>query len=242
MKRITYYIAICLAMFTASSCSKFDNYAAPDQTVRGVVIDAGTGKAVPSEVTTTDNSLTAGTRIRLVEVSWSPTATPQYLGSKQDGSFVNTKLFAATYTMTPEGAFVPVAPRTVEVKGGDTEVNFQVEPFLRIEWVGEPTYNTATGKIDAQYTVIRGTANAGYQDAIGDCVLYLNNSQYLGNSNFTLFTRPAIPTLSTPTTPVTNSVSSPVVPKGRELYLRVGARIGGRLYNYSSVKMVTVPN
>ncbi|MEJ5993745.1 DUF3823 domain-containing protein [Pedobacter sp. Du54] len=237
MKKITYYIAICLALFTASSCSKFDNYDAPDQTVKGIVTDAGTGKPVHTEVTTTDGALTAGTRIRLVETSYSATATAQFLGSRQDATFTNTKLFAATYNMTPEGAFVPVTPKVVEVRGGVTEVNFAVEPFLRIEWVGEPTYNTTTGKIDAQYTIVRGTANPSYQDAIGDCVLYLNNSQYVGNSNFTIFTRPAIPALT-----VTNSVSSPVTPKGRELFLRVGARIGSRLYNYSSVKSVVVPN
>ncbi len=228
---------MCLVVFTASSCSKFDNYDAPDQTVKGVVSDAGTGKPVQTEVTTTDGSLTAGTRIRLVETSYSPTATAQFLGSRQDGSFTNTKLFAATYAMTPEGAFVPQTAKSVEVRGGVTEVNFSVEPFLRIEWVGEPTYNAATGKIDAQYTITRGTTNASYQDAIGDCVLYLNNSPYVGNSNFTIFTRPATPALA-----VTNTVSSPVAPKGRELFLRIGARIGGRLYNYSTIKSVVVPN
>src|SRR5687767_14842224 len=103
MKKITHYTAICLAMLLASSCSKFDNYDAPDQTVRGVVTDLGTGKPVPTEVTTTDGAMVAGTRIRLVEISYSPTATAQFLGSKQDGSFINTKLFAATYTMVPEG-------------------------------------------------------------------------------------------------------------------------------------------
>ncbi len=236
MKRITYYIAICLALLTASSCSKFDNYDAPDQTVRGVVTDAGTGKPVQTEVTTTDGAMTAGTRIRLVETSYSPTATPQFLGSRQDGSFINTKLFAATYAMTPEGAFVPVTPKAVEVKGGDTEVNFSVEPFLRIEWVGEPSYDATTGKVTAQYAITRGTANTAYQDAIGDCVLYINNTQYLGNTNFTLFTRPATPALT-----VTNTVVSPVLPKGREIFLRVGARIGSRLYNYSTIKSVNIP-
>jgi hypothetical protein len=237
MKKIFNYIAICLTILTVSSCSKFDNYDAPDQTVRGIVTDAGTGKAVQTEVTTSDGSLTAGTRIRLVEISYSPTATAQFLGSRQDGTFTNTKLFAATYNINPEGAFVPVLPRTVEVKGGDTEVNFQVEPFLRIEWVGEPTYNAATGKIDAQYIITRGTTNATYQDAIGDCVLYLNNTPFVGNTNFTIFTRPATPALN-----VTNAVSSPVTPKGRELFLRIGSRIGSRLYNYSTIKSVMVPN
>lgn len=239
MKRLTFYIAIGMAMLTASSCSKFDNYDAPDQTVQGAITDVATGKAVQTEVTTTDNALTAGTRIQLIEVSYSPTATPQYLGSKQDGTFINTKLFAATYKVTPTGAFVPPTPKTVEVKGGVTEVNFQVEPFLNIEWVGEPTYDSATGKITAKYTITRGTANTSYQDAIGDCVLYLNNSQYLGNSNFTLFTRPAAADRPLNTT---NTVVSPVVPKGREMYLRIGARIGSRLYNYSTIKVVNVPN
>ena len=244
MKKITNYIAICLTILTVSSCSKFDNYDAPDQTVRGIVTDAGTGKPIQTEVTTSDGALTAGTRIRLVEISYSPTATAQFLGSRQDGTFTNTKLFAATYNMTPEGAFVPVPARTVEVKGGDTEVNFQVEPFLRIEWVGEPTYDAASGTVKAQYTLVRGTTNPSYQDAYGDCVLYINNTPFLGNTNFTLFTRPSpAPTITVAAAPtVTNSVASPVLPKGREYFFRVGARIGGRLYNYSTIKSVTVPN
>jgi hypothetical protein len=66
MKRITYYIAICLAILTASSCSKFDNYDAPDQTVKGAVTDVGTGKPVQSEQTTTDNASTPGNKIQLI--------------------------------------------------------------------------------------------------------------------------------------------------------------------------------
>jgi hypothetical protein len=238
MKRITYYTALCLAILTASSCSKFDNYDAPDQTVKGAVVDVATGKGVQSEVTTTDNALTAGTRIQLNEISYSATAPSQFLGTHEDGTYINTKLFAATYTVIPVGAFVPPAAKTVEVKGGTTEINFSVEPFLNIEWVGEPILN-ANGTITAKYTLVRGTANATYQDAIGDCVLYLNNTQYLGNTNFTLFTRPAAVDRPLNTT---NTVTSPVVPKGRDMYLRVGARIGSRLYNYSTVKVVTVPN
>jgi hypothetical protein len=224
-------------MLTASSCSKFDNYDAPDQTLKGAVTDVGTGKPVQTEQTSTDGASNPGIKIRLIETSWSATATAQLLGVRQDGTFTNTKLFAATYTMNPEGAFVPTTPRAVELKDGTTEVNFSVEPFFRIEWVGEPTYNAGTGTISASYIITRGTANAAYQGAVGDCVLYLNNTQYLGNSNFTLFTRPAIPAIG-----VTNSVTSPVVPKGREMYLRVGARMGSNLYNYSTIKVVTVPN
>ncbi|TKC12816.1 DUF3823 domain-containing protein [Pedobacter polaris] len=249
-KRIIYYIAICLATLSASSCSKFDNYDAPDQTLKGTVTDVNTGKAVQTEVTG-DN--TAGTRIKIIELSWSPTATPQFLASFQDGTYINTKIFAGTYRMTVEGAFVPLVQttpvvdngKTVEVRGGTTTVDFAVEPFLRVEWVGEPVLN-ANGTVTATYKITRGTANPLFQQNITDAYLFANGTKYVGNNNFML-------AWSTKTTYAGNAanallgtnqtITTPVLPKTREVYLRIGARIafGANIYNYNEVKMITVP-
>lgn len=252
MKRIVYYIAICLAGLSASSCSKFDNYKAPDQTLQGTVTDVVTGKPLQTEVTG-DN--TAGTRIKLIETSWSATATPQFLGSKMDGTWINTKIFEGTYKISVEGAFVPLVQttpvaidnsKTVNVSGGTTTVDFAVEPFLRVEWVGEPVLNP-NGTITASYKITRGTGNALFQQNITDAMLFVNGTKYVGNWNYdnrwsakTTYSgngaNALLGTTQTITTPAT-------LPTKRELYVRIGARIayGANIYNYNEVKIVNVP-
>lgn len=253
MKRILYYIAICLATVTASSCSKFDNYDAPAETIRGTITDVGTGKPVQSEVTG-DASTGNGTRIKLVEISWSPTATPLYLGTMQDGIYNNTKVFAATYKMAAEGAFVPLIQtnpavdnsKVVEVKGGTTVVDFAVEPFLRIEWVGDPVLN-ADGTITSSFKITRGTANPSFQQNITDVALFVSPVPYVGNNNYdnryspkrTFSGNAANALLGTTMTLTTTGTLA----KSREYYLRVGSRIayGTNIYNYNETKMVTIP-
>src|SRR5688572_24870091 len=133
MKNIVYTLAIGAALLTAGSCSKVDNYDGPTETLQGRIIDAGTNQNVQSEVSGDNGN---GTRIRLLEISWSANPTPLNLATKQDGTYINTKVFAATYKMIAEGAFVPMdlaandKTQTVVVQGGTTTVDFTVEPFL----------------------------------------------------------------------------------------------------------------
>src|SRR5579875_2700092 len=105
MKRKLYYIALSLAVTAFSACKKYDNYAPPSETLKGNIIDAATGKNVQSEISGDNGN---GTRIKLLEISWSDNPTPLYLATKQDGTYINTKVFAATYRMSAEGAFVPM--------------------------------------------------------------------------------------------------------------------------------------
>ena len=168
MKHIAFSIAISTLLIAGNSCKKNDNYEGPTETLQGRIIDASTKQNVQSEVSG-DNG--AGTRIRLLETSWSDNPTPLYLATKQDGTYTNTKVFAATYKMIAEGAFVPMdlagsdQSQTIAVKGGSTTVDFTVEPFLRVDWIGEPVTN-ADGSVSVQVTVTRGTANAGFQQSI----------------------------------------------------------------------------
>jgi hypothetical protein len=252
MKRILYYIAFGLAAVTAGSCTKTDNYPAPDQVLQGTITDLATGQNIQSEVSGDNGS---GTRIKLLETSWSSNPTPLYLATKQDGTYINTKVFAATYKISAEGAFVPLVQtgatpvdqsQTVEVKGGTTTVNFKVEPFLRVEWVGSPVLN-ANGTITVQVKVTRGTANAAFQNNISDITLFVNSSPYVGNNNYdnryvaklTYTGNAANAVLGTT---LTLTTTGGVLPK-KDYYLRVGSRTdyGLKQYNYSEPKMVTVP-
>src|SRR5260370_24473350 len=102
MKHLLYYSFLCLAVVTGSSCSKTDNYAAPSDTITGSTIDEGTGNTLQTDIGG------GGTRVKLLETSYSANPTPIYFQSMQDGSFNDTKVFAATYKVSVEGPFVPV--------------------------------------------------------------------------------------------------------------------------------------
>jgi hypothetical protein len=189
MKKVRHYLLFGIALMSAASCTKIDNYPAPSQTLKGSIIDMNTGKNVQSEVSGDNGN---GTRIKLLEISWSDHPTPIYLATKQDGTYINTRIFAATYSMTAEGAFVPMIQKgtsdvdrsqVVEVKGGVTTVNFMVEPFLEVEWVGDPVVN-ADGTITAKCKITRGTKDPLFQQDITDLWLFVSPTKYVGNNNY----------------------------------------------------------
>src|SRR5882757_10904946 len=96
MKKIFYYIAIGMMTAVGSSCKKTDNYTAPDVTLKGAVVDASTGQGIQTEQG-------SGTRIKLLEISYTSNPTPFYISSLQDGSYNNTKLFAGKNVVSAEG-------------------------------------------------------------------------------------------------------------------------------------------
>src|SRR5215211_2787906 len=105
MKRTLYSLLAGAILFATGSCKKTDNYDGPTETLQSRIIDAGSGQNVQSEVSGDNGN---GTRIKLLEISWSDNPTPLYLATKQDGTYSNTKVFKATYKMIAEGAFVPM--------------------------------------------------------------------------------------------------------------------------------------
>lgn len=248
MKTIAPLFLLVCSLAIGSSCSKIDNYEGPTQTLQGRIIDASTGQNVQSEVSGDNGN---GTRIRLLETSWSDNPTPLYLATRQDGTYINTKVFQATYKIIAEGAFVPMdlagndQSRTVNVQGGLTTVDFMVDPFLRVEWVGEPVLN-ANGTVSAQVKVTRGTQHADFQQNITNLALFVSPYEYVGNNNFD--NRYA--TIVTYTGAAGNSILGQILtltttgtlPR-RAWYLRLGSRIafGTNRYNYSTIKVVNVP-
>jgi hypothetical protein len=253
MKKTIYYMVAGLSMIMTSACHKIDNYPGPTETLNGKIIDKGTGQNVQSEISG-DNG--AGTRIKLLEISWSSNPTPLYLAGMQDGTYNNSKVFAATYKMTAEGAFVPMVQtdgtgativdqsQTVQVKGGTTTVNFTVEPFLEVQWVGTPVYN-GDGTMTVQCKIIRGTANAAFQQEITDLWLFVSPTQYVGNNNYDpRYSTHIAYTGLTGNAIIGNTITLTTIggalPK-KDWYLRVGSRInyGLKQYNYNEVKELT---
>jgi hypothetical protein len=257
MKNIFYYILLGSALISGSACSKkYDNYAEPDQTLQGRIIDAGTGENVQSE-TSGENG--TGTRIELRELSWNDNPTPLYLATKQDGTYNNTKVFAGTYKISADGAFVPLVQtganpvdksKIVEVRGGVTVVDFTVEPFLRVKWVGEPVLN-ANGTVSVQAIVTRGTADPNYQLNVTDINLYVNSFPYVGAHANSFDDRYSTRVAYSGTNgndflgqTLTLTTKAPL-PGKRDWYLRVAARTTfpnlGRPYNYNDVKKISIP-
>lgn len=247
MKNIASILVISTVVFAMTSCKKYDNYDGPTETLQGRIIDAGNSQNVQSEVSGDNGN---GTRIRLLEISWSSNPTPLNLATKQDGTYINTKVFKATYKMIAEGAFVPMdlaandQTKTINVEGGTTTVDFTVEPFLRVEWIGNPVVN-ANGTVSVQVRVTRGTTNPGFQQNITNLALFLSPTQYVGNNNYdsrystiVSYSGAAGNAIVGQTITLT---STGVLPK-KDWYLRVGSRIafGTNRYNYTDIKMVTI--
>lgn len=250
MKKILYTLAICAVALAGSSCSKLDNKDAPSETLTGSVVDATTGKTVQTEQG-------SGTRIKLLEISWSDNPTPFYIASMQDGTFNYTKLFPGKNVISAEGPFVPMVQtdntgativdksQTVDIKG-TTTVNFSVEPFLRIEWVGEPVLNN-DGTISVQVKITRGTNDPNFQQDVSDINLYVNSNKFVGNNNFDDRYSPLTSYGGTDGNiklgQTLTLTTKGVLPASRQYFIRVGARVnyGLKYYNYTDVKTVSVP-
>lgn len=252
MRKIGYFLVVSFILLGTVSCQKFDNYEGPQETLKGAIIDKGTQKPFLTE---TGNN---GVRIKLMEYSWSDNPTPYYFTVKQDGTFNNTKIFKGNYNIEPEGAFVPLVLKggngqvladesiTTDIKGTVT-LNFEVEPFLRVEYIGEPVVEGK--KITIQAKITRGTNHVDYQQQISDVYLFINGSSpYVGNNNFDdrydkHLSGAAVNDILGKVITLTTEGE---LPTGRTYYLRVGARIdkdiaGAKRYNYADVKTVSIP-
>ena len=271
MKKILSYTLIASGLLLASSCSffKLDNYEAPEETLRGSVVDIQTGAPV-----LTDQG-SEGIRVRLTETSWEGNVNPQDFYCMPDGTFQNTKLFEADYNIRVDGAFIPIVREDADgnvisdesvnthIKG-ETEVQFQVYPFLNVEIVGVPYVKN--GQIYADVRVTRAVSPEKFKELVEpmgdykdefvnvtDIQLFVgysstmgyrardtrwsNSIEYAGNS-FEKF-------LGQPIT--INSLGS--IPSGRKVFIRAAARInydtprgtGTRRWNYSPVMEVQIP-
>lgn len=267
MKKIFNGILIVIAVIGFASCKK-DNYAEPSETIKGRVVDAATG-----ELVLTDQG-SEGTRIRLREVSWKETAVPDNFDffCMKEGIFQNTKLFAGNYNVRIDGAFIPLVRRkangdtianesqNVDIKGV-TEVEFKVQPFLKIEWVGSPV--VSNGKITVKIKVTRAVSPAdfkakiepmgGYSDAmqnVTDVRLFVSQVPFVGfrewdnrySTEITYAGNAFDALLGKEITITTNGV----IPSDRTVFIRAAARINYateniRRHNYNAAVRVDFP-
>jgi hypothetical protein len=270
MKKLALYTIV--ALFTFSSCGLFevDNYDAPGETLQGEVVDVVTGERV-----LTDQG-SEGIRVRTLELSYGD--NPGYntdIWCKPDGSFQNTKVFAGKYNVRVDGPFIPLVrddangvsivdeSKTVDIKGV-VKLKFEVQPFLKLEWVDKPT--VSNGKITAKVRVTRAVSEAdfrakieprgGYNDNflyVTDVRLFVSYSSSIGYatrddrwSTTIDYSGSAFNSLLGQTVTIQ---STGEIPSGRTVYIRAAARInydtprgsGTRRWNYNEGLEVVVP-
>ncbi len=118
--KVRYILFLIVIGLIFSACS-LDNYDLPQESIQGKLIDKN-GDAFISEQPN-------GFKIQLYEGD-----SPEKFSfwGKADGTYKNTKIFKGTYSIQPiEGAFFPIEPKTLTIKGNST-VDFEVVPFLYI--------------------------------------------------------------------------------------------------------------
>jgi hypothetical protein len=243
MKKIYCICTFIALLFCLNSC-KVDNYDGPDAGISGQILDQN---GVPLQLEQGSSSM----RIKLEELSWqdaNPTAsiTPQYLNLKQDGSFINTKLFSGRYKMTPiEGPFFPynVAGDTVQLAGSIVK-NFTVVPYLEVSWVTAPSLDNSN-YIVASVKFKRNSVSGVTAPDVKNARLCISTTQYVGNNNYDS-------QLISGTVTVTNSqegqtlsfkTSRAVKYLHTSYYVRVGICCSDtyKKYNYTNIKQVDVP-
>jgi len=148
MKTTIYFIGLIFLLILASC--KVDNYATPQETLRGTLTDSSGNPFVTEEPN--------GFQIRIIEHG-SP--TPRDFWGMADGKFNNTKIFRATYKIIPtNGAFFKVDTVETEISG-ITTVDFKITPFLTIN-----ASIVASGQnLKATYTIKQATGAGKIRNA-----------------------------------------------------------------------------
>jgi hypothetical protein len=246
--KIIKYFALSLLLCAGFVSCEDDNYDAPAETFKGSLVDAVTKAPYQTAIGGT------GVRISMKEYSWSDNPTPYYMYCMMNGEFSNTKIFQGKYGIKLEGAFVPLQEETIDIKG-TVEKRYEVEPFLRIEWVGEPVLN-ANGTATIQVKITRGTTNAAYQQALKEAWLFVSENQYVGDFNYstnysTKLTGTTLPKLDEVVTITTGwpggvgtGTQRTFPAYARKYFLRFAARTdiqvnSTNVYNYTTTKEIT---
>lgn len=240
MKKFIYSLLFGTSALLMASCMEVDNFDAPDCHFYGKIIDSTTGEGIVSD--------RGDCHIRIWEVSYKVNPGSQDLVVKEDGTFNNTKLFAGTYDMVPEGSWW--AADTIRMGiGNKTSQNFEVTPYLKVfdfktELVG--TTLTMSCRLDApkteglpQITEIRPFLSLNNFCGASNCIGYYNTNTFKIN---VMKTWDKIEKAEDGKS-LTYTVEVPVKP-GYIYFARMGARVKDKFekYNYTEIVKIEVPN
>ncbi len=156
MKTIRFYTTVLVSLFLFNGCDlqEIDNYDGPNATINGGIYDELTGELLQQDIIN-------GMQIEYVEQGFDNPQI-QYMVVKNNGTYRNDLMFAATYTIRPvRGNFVPVDEQTIEV-AGSTRKNFEVQPYIRIRnAVIEKRENKVVATFNLEQTVTNKVSRIG---------------------------------------------------------------------------------
>jgi hypothetical protein len=228
MKRVLFFIPVCLLCLFVSCEVEIDNYAEPSETLTGSVIDAITGQPILSEQPN-------GFQIRYKEIGYSVDSPDQFFWGKADGTFNNSKLFANTYDVTPvNGPFIQPETKRVDIKGVN-KIEFTVTPYLNVTnpncllsgdvltvtfKISRP--DAVTSKLNNAFVAIDWNPNVG--NAVNKTKQTINYSSIDDKS------------VLGATQTVTINLANVGIKKGYKYYVRIGActNANNSRYNYST--------
>lgn len=229
-------LCVTTALFTVISCD-LDTYDSPDATVYGSVLD---NEGNPLQVEQGASSMV----IRLLENGFE-NPEPFDLNMKQDGTYTNSKVFAATYMAYPYGGpFYPMEPVQLNVSG-TVKQDFEVTPYLKVEWVAAPVA-LEDGRIQASFKFHRNDPPAGSDEQkpnLLDYQLFIAHTQYVGNNNYdNLVVGKAFSVSNDKEDAEITIVSKTPMKFSRQYYVRVGVRVkdSNKKYNYTTIEAVQV--
>ncbi|TDW96915.1 DUF3823 domain-containing protein [Dinghuibacter silviterrae] len=233
---------IAALVLAAYSCAKTDNYAAPNSTYQGNLIDSVTGKNLLTE--------TGGASLMLKQLSWSGTPDPYYIPTKPDGSFEDTRIYSGQYSVLPtQGAFWPTDSVVTQI-GGSTSQNFTVVPYLEI------THFTDT--LSADSLVMTCQLMAPRQNGLPEILEiwpFVNSTEFVGSGAFITNFTISDPSNGSYNLAAINSNWNATIAAttyrlvvhgliaGRTYFARLGVRVNDsyRKYNFSPIVEVDVP-
>lgn len=245
MKKILYALTGCLLLFSAA-CTDIDNYDGPNASLSGKIIDSTTGEPF----ITGQGEMS----IRLWETSWGDKPSPQDLVVKQDGTYVNTKLFKATYSVLPySGPFWPVADTIKSFKlNGSNTLDFELTPYLKIidvKWnLDKDNKLQMSCKLQAPITEslptvleVRPFLSLTQYCGAGNRIQEYFKDEYRVNINKNWWD--GVGDMKTGISNETYTVSGLQLKPGRTYYVRMGAKVKDNFeqFNYSEVIKVEVP-
>ena len=237
IRKNIFIMLFCVATFI--SCSKIDNYQAPNGGIYGKLTDLMTNDGIQTEQPN-------GYNIKMFEKGWSMN-TPITFGGKVDGTFENALVFQNSYKILPvDGPFFPITDTAVVQVGSRTEVNFKVMPFVSVTNV---TATPGSNKITLVYNIARnqvGPKITTRKSMLSKVSVCNNTTNNLSASTSTTAITDVTLLGTTFTDVITGTTAIPLVP-GTTYWVRVGVLASGsgfnslNRYNYSKTIQVTMP-
>lgn len=222
MKKIIRFIWLAFLLLSFHAC-ELDNYDGPNASVGGTIIDKDTKQPIEQDII-------RGTQIIFVELGYDNPAI-QSMAIKNDGTYMNSSMFAGRYNFYfNESNFVqPEKLESYEIKKGNNELNYEVQPYIRISDV---SIRKIENKIVSTFKVSPTVENklkkvalfAHVDNVVGDAFKTVEstldvNAKVEGSQIYTLEI----------------DLSTANLKSGTQYYFRVGALIDavGAKYNYA---------